>query len=222
MGSFTASLRSIGDREGLPATVNLDDGRLSIAAGDAAIGEWALDEVRLEPIPTGYRLAAEGEQILIEMPDVTGFESELSRGKVKKGKTKTRKATRYRVNKDGATKDRADKKPDAPKPERVMNQVDRGIAAAKTRWGSLLPEWVFTRMMFTIVIGALILTLLLPGLVSVLLLLGGALTVMLGAVVYSDGMLASKWLPGRTTPIHVLVFGVTILMFGVLLGVIAR
>jgi hypothetical protein len=46
--------------------------------------------------------------------------------------------------------------------------------------------------------------------------------VIVGAIVYTDSVLASKWLPGRMTPIHVLIFGVAILMFGVLLGVIAR
>jgi hypothetical protein len=45
--------------------------------------------------------------------------------------------------------------------------------------------------------------------------------VMLGAVVFTDPMLASKWLPGAMAPVHVLIFGVAILILGVLLGVIA-
>lgn len=197
MGSFSASLKTIGDREGLPATVNVDNGRLSIDAGTASIGEWALDEIRLEPTPTGYRLAAEGEQLLLDMADSERFADELSKGKKKRPQVKL------------------------PSSEGVMRQVDRGLDAAKHRWGSLLPEWVFTRFMFGVVVGALILTIVFPGLVSTFLLLAGVLMVMLGAVVYSDNMLASKWLPGRTTPIHVLIFGVAILMLGVLLGVIA-
>jgi hypothetical protein len=46
--------------------------------------------------------------------------------------------------------------------------------------------------------------------------------VLFGAIVYSDPMLASRWLPGRTTAQHGLLFGVAILMMGVLLGVFAR
>jgi hypothetical protein len=34
MGTFTASLRAIGDVRGLPATVELTDGNLRIAAGE--------------------------------------------------------------------------------------------------------------------------------------------------------------------------------------------
>jgi uncharacterized membrane protein SirB2 len=62
----------------------------------------------------------------------------------------------------------------------------------------------------------------LPGLVSTFLLVSGVLMIMFGAVVYTDSMLASKWLPGRMSPMHVLLFGVVILMLGIFLGVLAR
>ena len=79
MSSFSASLKTLGDRQGLPATVVLENDRLSIAAGDESIGDWSLDEIQLEPTPNGYRMAAEGEQLLIEMPDAEAFKSELTK-----------------------------------------------------------------------------------------------------------------------------------------------
>ena len=113
MTSFSASLRSIGDRKGLPATVHLDDDRLSINAGDHALGEWPLSEIHLEPIATGYRLDAEGEQILIELDDTEAFEMELH------------------------------KKPPAratlPSAGNLMKSVDGRIDAAERRFGGLLP-----------------------------------------------------------------------------------
>jgi hypothetical protein len=81
---------------------------------------------------------------------------------------------------------------------------------------------VFTRIMFGVAFVALILMIVFPTLVSSFMLIAGALIVVFGAVVYSDPMLASRWLPGRTTPPHVLMFGVAILMLGVLLGVVAN
>jgi hypothetical protein len=144
-------------------------------------------------------MAAEGDQILLEIPDTTGFEEELNR---------TRKPKMSM--------------PKVPTPEKLLEQMDKGIAVAERKWGSLLPEWVFTRMMFGIVCGALLLTVILPGLVSVFLLICGLLVVLFGAVVFTDQVLAAKWLPGRMAPMHVLIFGVTFLMFGVLLGVITR
>jgi len=196
VSSFSASLKTLGDRNGLPATIVLEDDRLSIEAGDESIGDWALDEIRLEPTPTGYRMAAEGEQILIEMPNAEAFESEL-----------TKKGRGIKIT--------------LPNKDSILKPVDRGLEAAEERWGSLLPQWVFTRIMVGVVLGTVLVTIFLPGLVSTFLLIAGLLMVMFGAVVYTDSMLASKWLPGRMSPMHVLLFGVVILMLGVFVGVLA-
>lgn len=86
MGKFDASLKTIGDDKGIPATVRIEEGTLSIAAGEADIGSWAIDEIGLEPTPNGYRLAAEGEQILIEMSQTELFADELSHATKKQTK----------------------------------------------------------------------------------------------------------------------------------------
>ena len=191
-------MKTLGDRVGLPATVVLEDSRLSIAAGEKEIGEWLLSEIHLEPTPTGYRMAAEGEQLLIEMADSEAFGSELNRS-----------------GQQGV-------KITLPSKEVLFKPVDRTIKAAEKRWGALLPKWMFTRVMFGLCFGALILFAVLPGVISLFLLITGALLIMGGAVIYADPILASKWLPGRMSPVHVLLFGVVILLLGVLLGVIAR
>lgn len=197
MTSFSASLKTLGDRQGLPATVVLENNRLSIEAGEESIGDWSLDEIRLEQTPTGYRMAAEGEQLLIEMPDAAAFQSELA---------KTDRGMRFSL----------------PNTEKLLKPVDKGLEAAEERWGALLPKWAFTRIMVAVIIGAALVTVFLPGLVSTFLLVSGVLMIMFGAVVYTDSMLASKWLPGRMSPMHVLLFGVVILMLGIFLGVLAR
>ncbi|MEE8376639.1 MAG: hypothetical protein V3S26_10005 [Acidimicrobiia bacterium] len=200
MGSFAVSLKTLGDTQGLPAVIHLSEGRLSIDAGDEPIGDWALDEIQLEPTPTGYRMAAEGEQITLEFSNIDAFETELSNN------IKPKRSIAWSM-------------PDTGK---LLAPVDRGIAFAEKKWGALLPQWVFTRIMFGVAIAALTLVIIFPGLVSGFLLITGLLMVMFGAVVYTDPMLASKWLPGRMSPTHVLLFGVAILLVGVLLGIIAR
>ena len=252
MGTFAASLRALGDVQGIPATVELEDGVLSIAAGETSIGEWEIDDLRFESIPNGYRIAAEGDQILLELKDLDGFNEQLnakrSRFKRKKKGVKE-KARELDVDVSApdepvapkspirveprpvsepktATADRAEK-PAKPASDstgfgaKVLNFVDNTLEKASDRLGPYLPEWLFTRFMFGIVFGAVIVALVLPGYVSVFLLLAGALIIVFGAVIYSDPMLASRWLPGRTTPSHVLMFGMAILLLGVLLGVIA-
>ena len=197
MSSFSASLKTLGDRRGLAATIFIENDRLSIEAGDESIGDWALEEIRLEPTSTGYRMAAEGEQLLIEMADAEAFASELNQ-----------KSQSARIT--------------LPTKDTLLKPVDKGLDAAEKRWGALLPDWVFTRIMVGVIIGTVLFTAFLPGLVSSFLLISGILMVMFGAVVYTDTMLASKWLPGRMSPMHVLLFGVVILMLGVFLGVLAN
>ncbi|MGH8944894.1 MAG: hypothetical protein ACRDVL_01950, partial [Acidimicrobiia bacterium] len=114
------------------------------------------------------------------------------------------------------------KRPTDTEKQSLIDRIDTLLAVAEKRWGSLIPTWFFTRLMLFVVVGAFLLMLIFPGAVSAFLLAAGMLMVIFGAVVYTDGMLASKWLPGRMTPTHVLIFGVAVLMFGVLLGVIAR
>lgn len=243
MGTFTASLRSIGDVKSLPATVELNEGRIIIAAGSTEIGSWALADVHLEEIPTGYRMAAEGEQILIELRDPTAFATELTNQHKKKnpfGRRKTDAATRApdaqppppqtRTSTDTDNRSKTVSLPprQSSEPrssgwtEKGLALVDGTLAKANKKLGPYLPDWMFTRAMFLIAFGALVLMVVLPGLVSTFLLIAGAVMVLFGAIVYSDPMLASRWLPGRTTPQHVLLFGVAILMMGVLLGVVAN
>lgn len=244
MGTFTASLRATGDVRSLPATVELSEGRLSIMAGSSEIGSWLITDVNLEEMPTGYRLAAEGEQILIELKDLDGFATELARQGKKRSPFARRKAdlprqpegsepvtfTRPSTTTDTANRDSGISLPPLDTPstrssgwtKNGFSFVDGTLARANKKLGPYLPDWMFTRAMLAIAFGALVLMILLPGLVSTFLLIAGAVMVLFGAVVYSDPMLASRWLPGRTTAQHVLLFGVAILMMGVLLGVLAR
>lgn len=250
MRSFNASLRTIGDRRGLPATVTIEQGRIVINAGDQPIGDWSLEEIHLEPTGgSSYRMAAEGEQILIDVPDTEAFRSAIEarskmrkRPKVRSEKTlqpKTRqpktpvakaKVEQAKVEQVSGTRasrvlpqrSGTEKITEGTRPEQSqLNRLDRFISAAERRWGSLLPAWVFSRIMVGVLAGALVLTIIFPGLVSSFLLISGLLLVLLGAIAYTDQILAAKWLPGRMTPMHVLLIGVAVLMTGVLVGVVA-
>jgi hypothetical protein len=237
MDTFSASLRSIGDVKPLPATVEISDGRLTIAAGSMEIGSWPLSDVHFEEIPTGYRMAAEGEQVIIELKDIDGFNVALRESDKKSRRRRDRKRTEalkpepppsarsattdHRpASSPASARDRDEKR--SGWTSKGLAFVDGTLERANKRFGPYLPDWVFTRAMFAIAFGALVLAIALPAMVSTFLLIAGVLMVTFGAVVYSDPMLASRWLPGRTTPQHVLLFGVAVLMMGVLLGVIAR
>jgi hypothetical protein len=259
MGTFAASLRTIGDVKSLAATIELADARLKIVAGDTEIGSWPLSDIHLEEIPTGYRMTAEGDQVLLEMKDVAAFTAALadaepsSKGlsfrrkkEPRKRKTEPKKATKDTAKETNEPPRHETPAVPAPSPaapaparvdveektvkagsrpdvlSRVMDNVDTILIKGQKKFGAYLPGFVFSRAMFFIGLSAIVMAVLMPNLFSTLLVAAGCLLVLYGAVVYSDSVLASKWLPGRATPQHALLSGIAVLIVGVLLGVIAK
>ena len=238
MGTFNASLRTFGEHKGLPATVQVDSGRLSIALGDQPLGDWALDEIHLEPIESGYRLDAEGDQVLLDLANTDAFEAVLNENRAPSkrrffGRTATGAAKRDNVSKPRAELDapQTTKQPETPpeqrkhddsSPNAALAMLDRALARAENRWGALLPSWFFTRATALGLIAILVVILVLPGFFSTALLVVGLCGVALGAVFYMDPILMAKWLPGRMAPAHVLIFAVTTIVLGVVLGVVAK
>ncbi len=95
------------------------------------------------------------------------------------------------------------------------------IEASERRWGSLLPEWVFNRIVFVVALVLFALAIVFRGVTSIVLLIAGVLALMVGGASYTDAVMASKLLPGRTTPTHLLIVGVGLLAVGILFGIIA-
>lgn len=241
MGKFNASLRTLGDSRGVPATVTVVEERISIEAGDQEIGSWNIDEVVLEPTGESvYRLEVDGDRILIDFEDAGTFRDLLDsrsrmRSRIKLRGNRPKKPTEPKPAKAKSGPEPKTKEPktkpkrsvavtEAPAPvssKKTAGRLDAVLTAAEERWGGLLPSWVFTRGTLTVLLIMVAAAFFVPNIVSLVLLIAGLLTVMLGAVVYTDTMLATRWLPGRMTPMHVLLFGVLVVLLGVLLGVIA-
>lgn len=251
METFSASLRTVGDVNSLAATIELSEGRLRIAAGDTEIGDWPLTEIHLEEIPTGYRMAVEGELLLLEFNDTSSFSAELAKASKKKRRGISRKKETSNAGEETedqpdaqsedpivvtppattieeepeqvATEVKSPPKPAKPKSgSKILNAVDDLLIRAKKRFGPYLPDWVFSRGMLVIGVALLALLAVFPGASSMVLLVVGGLGVLFGAVVYSDTVLASRWLPGRTTPQQALLAGLAVFLVGILLGVLAR
>lgn len=254
MGTFSASLRTVGDANTLAARIELTDGRLSIVAGNTEIGSWPLSEVHLEEIPTGYRMAVEGELLLLEFNDVTSFSGELAKAASKKRRVIGRKKepsaseeveTEVEEQDPPETPDPvvvpsqpvdteeepaqvATKAPPATETDRpgaigkILDSVDGLLIKAHKKYGAYLPDWIFSRGVLVICVALTALAVVFPGTASTIGLIAGGLLVLFGAVVYTDSVLASRWLPGRATPQQALLTGLTIFLVGILLGVIAR
>ena len=178
-------------------------------------------------------MTAEGEQLFIEVSDLSGFDAavdENSRrrrfarkggGKLpKKEPADAEQAQPLAVKPVKPAKEPKVKEPSEPGANPVMGFVDGLVERAEKRFGSLLPAWVFSRWTVLAIVLVLLTAIFLPALIANLLLFGGLGVVVFGAVLYTDDRMSAKILPGRSTPTHVLISGVGLLMVGVLIGVI--
>lgn len=78
MAEYQGTLRMPGD-DGPPLSVQIDlaDERFRMIAGDAELGDWALAEIRVNALPDGFHVRAEGEEILLEITEDAEFAVEL-------------------------------------------------------------------------------------------------------------------------------------------------
>jgi hypothetical protein len=248
MGQFSASLKVPGDTSSLPATVDIDDGRLRVASGDHEIGNWALVDIDLTPGPEGVHVSAEGEELILQFSESAAFEEAAglnakkpivslpkpfklpSLSKTPKHASTAKSTTRPEGS---APKARADKPaklaPSAieqnavreSKPAKQPGSLDRVLERAEKTVGGRLPSWVFTRGGALVVLSALAVAIIFPALVSTLLLIAGLLLLVLGGVTMLDVVLAARLLKAKVTPTQTLVGGGILVLIGVLFGMLA-
>ena len=78
MSTYEGSLRIPGD-DGPPlaVTIDLTEERLRVSAGDSEIGDWSKSEIRVNALPDGFHLRAEGEEVLLDITDDAQFAVDL-------------------------------------------------------------------------------------------------------------------------------------------------
>ena len=220
MGQFQASLRMPGDSRALAATVLLQEGRLQLASGEHVIGDWAIDTIDISPVPEGIRVAAEGEVLLLDIPDRAAFEHEAASQSAKpkrfgRGKAaKPEKTLSAKAVKTVATKTVEVKTP-KPKGE---SKLDGYLARARERFGSNLPAWVFSRIGVGVAVGLIVLCIIFAELVSNLLLIAGVVVLLVGGVTMLDSVIARRLLHHKVSPIQMVIGGGVIFVAGLLVG----
>lgn len=74
MVSFNASLRLPNERDSaIRVQIDLANDRLRLTSGDTLIGDWGLDEIRVNAMRDGFHLRAEGETIILDLTEDAEF-----------------------------------------------------------------------------------------------------------------------------------------------------
>jgi hypothetical protein len=78
MAAYDARLKIEGEDTGLtPVVVDLTDDRLTMSIGDQEVADWTRGEMRIQAMPDGFHIRAEGEAIVLEVTDDARFALEL-------------------------------------------------------------------------------------------------------------------------------------------------
>ena len=220
MGQFQGSLRLPGDSRPLPATVQLLDGRLQISSGDHAIGDWSIDTVDIAQVPEGIRVKAEGEVLLLDIPDREAF-TQAASFQAPKTKRLARAKRTPKAESDTEPPSRpitTDTKPAKQAKPKGESRLDQLLAKAKDRYGRKAPNWVFSRWGLAAAVAVLALSVVFAELVSNLLLIIGVIVLLIGGVTMLDSVIASRVLHHKMTPIQVVIAGGSVFVIGLLLG----
>lgn len=78
MTAYDARLQIEGeDTQPLPVVVDLTGERLTMTINDQEVADWAKDEMRIQALPDGFHIRAEGEAIVLDVTDDAQFALEL-------------------------------------------------------------------------------------------------------------------------------------------------
>lgn len=78
MSSFEAMLRMYGDGgPPLDVTIDVSEDHLHLRAGHTEVADWPLSEIRVSALEDGFHVRAEGEDIVLQVPDDARFAVEL-------------------------------------------------------------------------------------------------------------------------------------------------
>jgi hypothetical protein len=78
MTSFDARLRVVGE-SGFPLGVEIDltGERMVLTTDGKELADWDLEEIRIAPTPSGFRIDAEGEAVILNVTDTERFTKEI-------------------------------------------------------------------------------------------------------------------------------------------------
>jgi hypothetical protein len=209
-------LRLPGDSRPLPATVQLGDGRLQISSGGHAIGDWSISNIDIAQVPEGIRVKAEGEVLLLDIPDREAFtQAAAFYAPRPKRLARAKRTPKTKAETSLPARRTTVEKPAKPK---GPSRIDQVLAQAKDRFGGKAPDWVFSRWGLAAAAALLILSVVFAELISNLLLIVGVVGLLIGGVTMLDRVIETRVLHHKVTPIQVVIGGGSVFVVGLLLG----
>ncbi|REK21612.1 MAG: hypothetical protein DWQ40_03845 [Actinobacteria bacterium] len=226
---FQASLIASGDPQPLPTTVELKEGKLSIASNGQALGDWPLETLEFERVVGGVKLTLDGEVAVLKLTDSDQFHRQLveesstdtttkTKTKTEKRKTKTKtekrkkdkkvketRASRKAREESAPAREASTAKAEAADKDGFLERLDEKLEVASKKWDRYLPDWAFTRGGVAVALLLLIAILVFRVFFSYLFLIVAAIGMITSAIALLDQVIATRIFRGGFTPIHGLI-----------------
>jgi len=78
MTAYDARLQIEGeDADRLPVVVDLTNDRLTLSIGTQEVAAWAREGMRIQALPDGFHIRADGESVILDVNDEAKFAVEL-------------------------------------------------------------------------------------------------------------------------------------------------
>lgn len=78
MSTYNAKLLIEGeDTQATPVVVDLTGDRITLSIGEEEIAEWSKDQMRIQALPDGFHIRAEGEAVILDVTEDARFALEL-------------------------------------------------------------------------------------------------------------------------------------------------
>lgn len=78
MTAYDARLQIEGEEtQPLPVVVDLTGDRLTMTLNDQEVADWAKEELRVQALPDGFHIRAQGEAIVLDVSDDAQFALDL-------------------------------------------------------------------------------------------------------------------------------------------------
>lgn len=221
MTSYTGSLKIAATADVIEAEFHVDTDRLEIQTGSDQLGSWPLDELKVERRGDGIHLDLDGEDVVVSVPDVEAFVSEVAPSRRHKSKhAKKRRRPDSKASREAKPPKAAKDGPGLP--ARLAGILAR-LAGMKeiffrenwTRWLSdTTVRWSIASG--TVVVFAL-LALFATNTLGMILILFGMIALIVAALAVSDDLSAYSWIPGELTETAIVIAGAVAMVIGGLL-----
>lgn len=78
MSTYNAKLLIEGeDTQATPVVVDLTGDRITLSIGEEEIADWSKDQMRIQALPDGFHIRAEGEAVILDVTEDARFALEL-------------------------------------------------------------------------------------------------------------------------------------------------